>query len=217
MCGKRCRDNRKNFRMNKKQDDLNWHALYKSFTAPVCSVNCGELCAPQNRGVPYCCKHTRQEPVLFTSELAWLETQTALWRKKPLITKAHRRHAAEIEDYIKYAHCSGIETCERKFRSLACRFFPLEPYFEPGKKFAGLVFMYRAGDRCPLIEHPTIRINQTYIDQAIRVWKKIFAAYPREIELYIHLSRGLRLSMKHKNKKIRVFMGTGAGLKTRRK
>jgi hypothetical protein len=184
---------------------INWQALYKSFSAQVCSVNCGALCAPFNRGIPYCCKHRYQEPILFTGELAWLKTQTALWKHKPLNTRAHRRSAAAIEDYIKYAHCKGIEQCERKYRSLACRFFPFEPYFESGKKFAGLVFMYRAAKRCPLIDHPTIRINQRYINQAIQVWKKIFAAYPREMELYIHNSRGLRLSMKLKNKRIRVF------------
>ena len=184
---------------------VNWEKLYEQLSAPICSINCGELCAPHNNGSPRCCCNEQHLPVLFTSELAWLKTRTDLWRQKSIRTAEERREAAEIESYIKYAYCKGISHCERNFRSLTCRFFPLEPYFEPGTRFAGLTFMYRAQSECPLIEHPTIAINQTYIDQAIDVWTEIFIAFPLEVESYINVSRGLRMSMKRQGKRIRVF------------
>jgi hypothetical protein len=195
------------------QPRVNWKKLYKDFSAPICSTNCGNLCAPKNNGVPYCCIYKYQEPVLFTEELAWLETRTSIWRQMPITSQNDRRRAEAIEDYIKYAHCKGIVHCKRQYRSLACRFFPLEPYFEPGKKFVGLVYMYRAQSKCPIIAHPSIKISQTYINQAIKVWKELFVAFPRELECYIHNSRGLRASMRRKKRKIRVFTGNPIQLK----
>jgi hypothetical protein len=192
-------------KIRRRKIPINWQKLYKEFSAPISSINCGVLCAPRNGGVPHCCTFKNQEPVLFTSELAWLKTRTSLWRQMPVINKNDRRRAAEIEDYIKYAHCKGAAHCERRFRSLTCRFFPLEPYFEPGKKFVGLTFMYRAEAECPLIDHPEIAINQGYVDQAITVWKELFIAYPREVECYCNVSRGLRTSMKRKGRMIKVF------------
>lgn len=184
---------------------VDWRRLYKNFSAPICDVNCGELCAPLNNGVPRCCSNKDHEPVLYTGELAWLKTKSDLWCSMPLRNKHDRHKASIIEDYIKYAYCKGITSCQREYRSLTCRFFPLEPYFEPGKKFVGLTFMYRAQSSCPLIEHPKIKISQAYIDQAIAVWKEMFAAFPREIESYINVSRGLRTSMKRKGRAIKVF------------
>jgi hypothetical protein len=188
--------------------EINWQSLYKNLSAPICSVNCGVLCAPNNNGIPHCCTHTNQEPLLFTNELAWLATKTDLWQAKPLRTKADRRAAAAIDDYIKYAHCKGIYHCKRGYRSLSCRFFPLEPYFETANKFAGLTYIYRAQNECPLINHPTIKINPHYVDQAIDVWTEIFIAFPQEIDLYVNVSRGLRRSMNRSGKKIAVFRGT---------
>jgi hypothetical protein len=190
---------------------INWESLYSRLEAPICSINCGLLCAPYNGGVPRCCINNHHEPVLFTSELAWLATKTDLWRLKPLCTEADRKEAELIEDYIKYAFCKGIDSCERPYRSLTCRFFPLEPYFEPGKKFAGLTFIYRARHECPLIDHPTVLINQTYVDQAIDVWNEIFARFPREVECYIGVSRGLRMTMGRLNKRIKVFSQASPG------
>lgn len=189
----------------KNYKEVDWARLYRSLSAPLCDIDCGKLCAPLHEGVPACCSHERQEPVLFTQELRWLREQTDLWKKRRVRTPEHRQQDQEIEDYIIYAHCKGINHCRRPFRSLTCRFFPLEPYFDELDRLVGLTWMYRAQNCCPLIEHPTVRINPRYVKQALAVWRTLMDAYPREVECYIEESRKLRRRFKRQRRTIKLF------------
>jgi hypothetical protein len=191
-------------------EGVDWGRLYARLTASICAIDCGTLCAPRNGGEPACCRNEQTEPVLYTDELAWLETRTDLWRRKPRRTAADRRQAAEIEDYVVFACCRGIARCRRRHRSLACRFFPLEPHFAPGKRFVGLTYVYRAEGECPLVDHPEIRINPAHVDQAMAVWEELFAAFPREIDAYVAISRGLRARMRRRGREIPIFGRDGS-------
>ena len=184
---------------------IDWQKIYNFFTAAVCDFDCGKLCAPDNDGLPACCINKIHEPIIFADELKWLRTRTDLWQQRPALTKREKKEAEEIEDYIKYANCRGIAHCQRRFRSLTCRFFPFEPYFDEKDRFVGLTYLYRAEDSCPLIGNRKIKINQRYINQSIRVWREIMAVYPREMDLYIDESRKLRRQFKLQDRKARIF------------
>lgn len=186
-------------------DGVNWKKLYDAYSANVTGFNCGELCAPGNNGIPVCCVNQDHQPVLFRDELKWLRTRTNLWHKRPATTRKLKKMDAEIENYICYADCKGIAHCERRNRSLTCRFFPFEPYFDEKGQFKGLTWMYRAEDSCPLIGKPKKQINSRYIAQSINVWKKIFLAYPGEVECYIEESKKLRKWFGAIKRKIVIF------------
>jgi len=188
-----------------KKKTFPWASMYRYFTAPLCDINCGSLCAPENNGIPVCCENEYHLPVLFSDELRWLRSKTNLWKKKPARTAAEKKEAAEIEVYITYAHCRGIDNCQRPFRSLTCRFFPFEPYIGKKGTFKGITWIYRSKDSCPLIKNKKLSINQAYIDQSITVWRKIFEYYPREFECYADESKKLRKKFKRKGRKIAIF------------
>jgi len=183
---------------------VNWAKLYASFSAPLCDVNCGTLCAPDNGGIPACCENEYHMPVLFTDEYRWVKSRTDLWRKAKK-KEVRDGEYEEIEEYLKYAVCQGVSRCQRRYRSLTCRFFPLEPYIDKKGVFQGLTWIYRAKDSCPLIENKKITLNQRWTNQAIGVWRELFRAFPMEWECYFEESAKLRKKMKRKKKKIALF------------
>jgi len=185
--------------------DTNWAALYRRFTAPMCSFDCGSLCAEDNGGIPACCNNDACAPIIYRDELRWLRSRTNVWRKRPARTDEDRREDAGIEKYIVYATCRGVTQCSRTYRSLTCRFFPFEPYIERSGRFAGLTYVYRCADTCPIIRDDVHQVHQRYVNQSIRVWEAVFDAYPSEHELYQDESRKLRRSFTRKLRPIRVF------------
>ncbi len=185
--------------------DTNWGSLYRQFTAPMCDFDCGSLCAPDNNGIPACCDNHDCPPIIFRDELRWLRSRTRVWRKRPARCAADKRADAEIEKYIVYATCHGVAQCSRTYRSLTCRFFPFEPYIERSGDFAGLTYVYRCEDLCPIISRDIHRVNQRYINQSIRAWEAVVETYPDEYELYHDQSRTLRRSFARRKRGIRVF------------
>lgn len=184
---------------------VDWERVYNGFTANITDFDCGRLCAPANGGVPACCVNETHQPVLFREELRWLRTKTALWRKRRACTPRHKKMDAEIEEYICYADCRGIAHCRRRFRSLTCRFFPFEPYFDERGEFVGLTWMYRAREGCALIGTSPRRINPRYIEQSLAVWKALFEAFPGEVECYVDVSRKLRRQYLRSGDPITIF------------
>ncbi|MFH1760690.1 MAG: hypothetical protein ABIA63_06275 [bacterium] len=186
-------------------EKISWEKIYNEFTAPVTDYDCGLLCAPGNQGIPVCCDNDQELPVLFTEELKWLNGRTKLWKQMAIKTKEDKKMADEIEDYIKYCHCNGIAECGRRYRSLACRFFPFEPYMDIKGRFAGITWIYRAEKECPLISKRGVKINQNFINQFIDVWDLLFKVYPGEFELYSEESKKLRRRFKKYNRTIKIF------------
>ena len=184
---------------------LNWGVLYRRLSAPLCDFDCGQLCAPANKGIPACCDNADCPPVLFTEELRWLRARTEQWRKRRAVSPHQKKDDREIEDYIVYAMCRGVESCKRRFRSLTCRFFPFEPYIDEKDRFQGLTWIYRCEHLCPLIGSRRYRINQQYVNQSIDLWKTLFALFPGERDCYCDESRKLRHRFAGEKRKIRVF------------
>ena len=189
----------------KETAEIDWRKLYDSFDAPLCEVDCGTLCAPDNGGVPACCANQDCPPIIFTDELRWLRSKTDLWRKRRAGTAEDKRDDEEIEDHVKYARCKGVDKCDRRYRSLTCRFFPLEPYVDEKGVFAGLTYVYECEHICPMIANDSVAINPEYVRQAIAVWREVFRVYPLEYETYRDESRKLRRRFRRKNRPLALF------------
>jgi len=196
--------------MNQDQTAANWGILYNAFTAEVCDFNCGTLCAPDNGGEPACCRNDGCAPILYKDELRYLKSNTDMWRRRRARNEEERKEFAEIEDYICYGGCKGVTHCDRRYRSLTCRFFPFEPYIEKSGQFPGLTWVYRCDYLCPLIGNREVRINQEYIDQSVRVWWSMFALYPEEYSCYYEESEKTRRTLKRRGKRVRIFRSSEA-------
>lgn len=185
---------------------INWSTIYKSFSASTTSLDCGTLCAQNNRGVPVCCSNLLHVPLLFKDELQWhRKNKTALWKKRISRTKLDKKQEAECPDYLVYCHCSGARDCTRSNRSLTCRFFPFEPYISESGVLIGITYMYRAKKDCPIIDNPSIQVSKSYIKQAIKTWKLVFEQFPEEFDLYYENSQLLQRSFKRKKQILKVF------------
>lgn len=192
----------------KKTAEVKWQKLYDSFNAPLCAFDCGTLCAPGNGGIPACCTNEDCPPIIYTDELRWLRSRTNLWRKRRACTAEDKRDDAEIEDHVKYAQCKGVANCDRRYRTLTCRFFPLEPYVDEKGVFVGLTYVYECEHVCPIVANDNIEINPEYVRQAIAVWREIFRAYPLEYETYRDESRKLRRRFRRRNRPVALFTET---------
>lgn len=180
--------------MNKKFTEEELNHYYKLLDEPLTPYDCGKLCAPQNGGTPFCCIVENAVPMLYREEFKCLSKRTKLWRRwSPSHPQDKQQKAEEETEILIFCECKGIAHCERQNRSVACRTFPLEPYFNKEGEFVGLVFMREFQGKCPL----TARlkdIKQSVIDNHYEFWRLIMEKKSDEYNLYKNSSRGWRIS-----------------------
>ena len=186
---------------------LDWNRMYRDFTASATDGDCGLLCRRDSRAIAACCDTRRLPLVVFADELAWARSRTACWHRKRPQGPTEKRAVATWADHIALARCAHPRHCDRPYRSLTCRFFPLEPYFDAYSKLAGLTYIYGAVRICPLIGRQ-MDLRQDFVNQSVAIWDQIFAAYPDERTCYQKASRQLRYRFARQGRTIRIFRPT---------
>lgn len=132
--------------------------------------------------------------MLYREEFEYLSRRTELWHRWMPKTKIDRKMLKEEETPISiFCECKGVAHCERQNRSICCRTFPLEPYFDSAGDFVGLIFMREFRSKCPLMWRLK-DIRQNVIDKHYRFWELMLAKKGDELDLYKSTSRGWRIS-----------------------
>ncbi len=179
---------------------------YSLLNEEITDYDCGELCKPYNKGIPYCCSVENAVPLLYKAELQYLQSKGDLWKKWIPLTKEDKKiKKQENKDQI-FCECKGFQFCIREQRSISCRTFPLEPYIDIRGVFVGLTFIQAFTEKDPdtnIIKCPLTNrykdIRQEFIDSHYSFWEKIMLRRQEEYETYLETSRKLR----------RVFRKTG--------
>ena len=180
----------KNFTFTAAELDEFYALLDESLTP----YDCGKLCSPTNGGEPFCCSADNAVPMLYREEFRYLSERTQLWSRWKPKTPVDRKMKKEDEtEILIFCECKGVAHCERPNRSVGCRTFPLEPYFDSMGNFVGLIFMKEFRNKCPLMSRLK-DIKQHVVDNHYRFWQLMFAKKTDELELYISTSRGWRIS-----------------------
>ncbi len=172
--------------------------FYELLGENITEYDCGTLCAPQNNGTPLCCSPGYALPLLYRSELAYLQKQGDFWQAREPRTKRELRQYRELDPREVYGECQGVSRCRRDLRSLSCRTFPFEPYVEERGEITGLVFVEAVLPRgaenprlpCPLVERAA-DVRNEYISRALLFWRELLRN-PAEYDTYREASRQLR-------------------------
>jgi len=175
-------------------------------TEEITNFDCGSLCKPENDGIPFCCVTDNAVPLLYSSEFKFLSKSTDMWSRWKPVTKDDRKLQKDTESKESiFCQCKGIAKCERDFRSISCRTFPLEPYIDRRGIFVGLVFMKEFRHGCPLSKKPR-EIRQEFVDQHFSFWEKLLLRKENERETYTDSSKDLRRDAKKTKKKFPVLL-----------
>ena len=179
--------------------------FYELLDESLTAYDCGKLCSPANNGEPLCCSVENAVPMLYREEFAYLSKRTELWHRWKPKTPVDKKQKKEDETRILiFCECRGVAHCERENRSICCRTFPLEPYFDTEGKFVGLIFMREFRNKCPLMKRlPDIR--QNVIDKHYKFWELMLAKKGDELELYKSTSRGWRISATKRGVKLPIL------------
>lgn len=168
--------------------------LYAMLEGPVTKQDCGKFCAPKNNGVPVCCDANHAVPLLYQTEFAFLKSRSDLWHEWH--PRPDHPDEAELLDDLSpneiFCDCKGVQFCERENRSLACRTFPFEPYFDKEGGLVGLVFNEEFREKCPLVTTKRSLITQKTINRHFDFWDHFTDIKPSEFETYFENSKTLR-------------------------
>lgn len=185
-------------------------SYYRILDEEISEIDCGTLCATMNHGVPLCCSTKFAIPLLYKSELEFLNGKSDLWSPWTPVSPREKKLALSADAQEIYCQCRGVEHCIRDERSLACRTFPLEPYLEDNGSLSGLVFVPPFfngvggdGPECPLRNRPEL-IRSEYICASLKFWKT-FLEMPAEFATYMESSRELRRRSRKKGEGIQVL------------
>ncbi len=167
-------------------------ALYSGFRAPIMPVDCGQKCAPHNGGVPYCCDTCHSVPTAYLGEWAYLQSSTDLWHIWEVEdAKETRRLKKEAGAKLVLLECLGHEHCQRDFRTLVCRAFPLYPYINASGVFLGLSYYWDYWERCWVISNLD-RVSDEYRCEFIATFEKLFALLPDARRAFANFSAEVR-------------------------
>ncbi|MFQ6092509.1 MAG: hypothetical protein ACE5OR_07500 [bacterium] len=182
--------------------------IYRHYDSTPLRYDCGRLCAPKNEGIPSCCDTVRLIPVMYKREFKYLQKRTGLWKRFRPKTKHEKRLVAETDKGTVFGKCLGPERCDRRYRSISCRIFPFEPYLDLEGNLLGLVYNYRLGNKCPLVDKPQL-ISKKFVSDQIKMWKYIFKKEPSERDVYRDESIQVRRYLSRKKKPIYIFTPKG--------
>ena len=189
--------------------------LYAGLDAPVCSLDCGKLCAPHNpTGKPFCCDICQAVPAAYTGEWQYLEKNTTLWQPwrgdecaGNTVAEVQQLQSETPEDMLLLA-CLGPAQCQRGFRALSCRQFPFFPYVSSDYRFLGLAYDWEFEDSCWVIQNLQA-VTDTYRQQFVDTHDRLFA-YSQEIfESYQIRSEELRAHFMHLRRRFPLLHRNG--------
>ena len=182
--------------------------IYRNFDSTPVRFDCGKICAPKNDGIPFCCDTGWLIPCTYKREFSYLIKRTDLWKRFRPKTKHEKRIIEETDKNTVFGQCLGHDRCDRKYRSVSCRIFPFEPYLDLEGNFLGMVYSYRLGNKCPLVDRPKI-VSKKFISDQITMWNYIFERDAAEIEVYREESINVRRYLSRKKKPIYIFTPEG--------
>lgn len=192
--------------MNATFTEAELNEYYALLDDSLTAYDCGKLCSPKNGGEPFCCTVENAVPMLYREEFAYLSKRTELWHRWKPTSAVDKKQKKEDETKILiFCECKGVAHCERSNRSVGCRTFPLEPYFNSAGDFVGLIFMKEFRKTCPLMGRLG-DIRQHVIDNQYKFWEKIMAKKSDELELYISSSKGWRISATKRKVKLPILV-----------
>jgi hypothetical protein len=173
------------------------HEVYDRFDSPITVLDCGKMCAPHNpNGKPFCCDICQAVPAAYHQEWAYLRQNTDLWHvwRGDECAESPEDPAsllAETPGSMLLLACQGPAYCERAYRALSCRQFPFFPYVSSGLQFLGLAYEWEFESVCWVISNLD-EVSETYRQEFIQVYDRLFDLWPEEFNSYIIRSEDLR-------------------------
>lgn len=185
--------------------------LLNSLNENIVDYDCSLLCKKYNNNVAYCCEASNAVPILFKAEYEYFKLHTDLWFKWSPKNKDDRELLEHVREDQIFAECKGVKYCNRQYRSITCRTFPLEPYIDLRGVFVGLTFLkdFLEEDentitRCPLASRHT-DIRQEFIDSHYLYWQHIMFRLKSEYDVYVYSSKKLREYTNKKKKELIIL------------
>ena len=186
-----------------------FEVLYAGFVSPPARFDCGKKCAPFNEGVPFCCDSGWVVPVASHEEWEYLESRTRLWHEFRPRTSSELAMVEEVDaEQSVFIECRGFTHCERENRSVSCRTFPYEPYFDGEENLLGLIYNRVLEGKCYLVDRHRIATKK-FVGEFLRFYKRLFELLPSERELYIAQSRRYRHMMSRRKRPLVVLTPDG--------
>ena len=181
-----------------------FRSLYDAFNAPITSIDCGEMCAPNNpNGVPFCCDITHSVPVAFHLEWRYLQENTDLWHlweggESGMDEKQARDLVGGTPAHMTLLACKGAPHCQRNFRAISCRQYPFFPYITEDMRFIGLAYDWLNAEKCWVIQNLD-QVTDEYRQQFVETYEYLLEEMRGEMKGYYLLSEDLRdYAIKHK-------------------
>lgn len=191
--------------------------IYNNFDVPITALDCGQECAPQNHGIPFCCDTCHAVPAAYTSEWDFLKDATNLWHayrgdecaSVPDPEAERARLEADTPESMTLLACLGHTRCQRNFRAIACRQFPFFPYVTADYRFIGLAYEWTFEGKCRVIEHLD-QVTPQYRQQFIATFDFIFANFDEEFDAYAEKSSQARGYFSAEKRRIPILHRNGS-------
>lgn len=179
---------------------------YRLLEPPMTDFDCGQLCAPDNDGIPNCCDHEWTIPLLFKEEYKYHRARSRFWRRYPRRTPEQRADANEFDSEHDWAClCPGAARCERNLRALVCRLYPFMPFVNGKRELLGLTYIHGEARKCPLIDRPGNAPPADYVRGSLQYWKEVFEIFPDELEVFVDLSKKARRRYRRLGRPVPLF------------
>jgi len=190
-------------------------ALYDSFDAPICVIDCGQKCAPFNpSGMPFCCDICQAIPAAYHEEWEYLQKNTNLWHIwdkddcKSIVEGENRETLTEMPENMLLLACLGPQNCQRSFRALSCRQFPFFPYVSSDYRFIGMACEWEFENTCWVINNLGT-VSDIYRQQFIELYDRLFAFSQEVFENYQYHSERMRLRAERLRRRFAVLHRNG--------
>ncbi|HEY3313080.1 MAG TPA: hypothetical protein VGK00_15675 [Anaerolineales bacterium] len=159
----------------------NIRALYDVFDEPICSIDCGQKCAPYNpSGKPFCCDICHAVPAAYHDEWTYLKPNTRIWHAwrgdecADTVEEEREKLRSETPASMLLLACLGPSKCERPFRALSCRQFPFFPYVTSDYRFVGLAYEWEFEQVCWVVRNLDV-VSPAYRRQFLETHDRLFA------------------------------------------
>ncbi len=189
---------------------MNFISLYEAFKDPVGNFDCGDKCAPYNEGlVPFCCDTCHIVPAAYLSEWQYLKVHTDLWHLwQPDAADKAEVLKEQVPNGQVLIECLGHKSCQRAFRTIACRAFPFFPYIDQFDKFSGISYYVEYRELCWVISNLDY-VSPAYCQAFYAAFAQIFKYYPDEKDIFSYYSSQLRTNSQRQGSSITILDDQG--------